>query len=137
MARRVCLDAGPITLYYQKDAPSKVQNLIKGIKTEQYTAIVPTVILVEAYKHLCLEGGIEHAENCIHSFRHYVKPRVIALTSELILRAGKIKCQYSTDLSYNDAIVIATSLEYRATLQTTEKDFPNINHLRVRTYDFY
>ena len=136
MAGRVCLDAGPITLYYQKDVPPNVKKLMKKIKNNQYNAIVPAVILTEVYKHLCLEGGMEHAENCVHSFRHYVKPKIIALTSELIIKSGMIKCQYSAKLSYNDAIAIATSLKYRATLHTTEKKFPKINSLRIETYNF-
>ncbi len=136
MNSRACLDAGPISLYYQKNPPEKVELLIQEIKSKKISAFVPNVILIEVYKHLCIAKGKSYAENCIRSFQHNIPIQLIPLTPELILEAGYFKCQYRSKLSYNDTIVIATALKNKAILHTTEKDLPKIRHLRIETYKF-
>ena len=106
------------------------------IKNKQVIAVIAESILVESYKHLCKAGGKDYAEGCIRSFLHLIKPRIKSLSSKLIMDAGLLKCQYPSILSYNDAIIIALAIENNATLHTTEKNIPKINHLRLKTYTF-
>jgi predicted nucleic acid-binding protein len=136
MTPRVCVDTGPITLYYQKNPPSAIKKLMNQIKNKQVIAVIAESILVESYKHLCKAGGKDYAEGCIRSFLHLIKPRIKSLSSKLIMDAGLLKCQYPSILSYNDAIIIALAIENNATLHTTEKNIPKINHLRLKTYTF-
>lgn len=136
MARRVCLDAGPISLYYQKDPPKDIELLMQKIKKKEISVFLPNVILVEVYKHLCLASGKDHADSCIRSFLHNFKVQNISLTTDIIIKAGELKCQYTKKLSYNDCIVIACSLKYNAELHTTEKSLPKIQKLRIKPYDF-
>lgn len=136
MGARACLDAGPIALYYQKDPHDDIISLINKINDGKIQALVPANILVEVYKHLCVAKGNEYAENCIRSFQHNVKADWIPLTAYMVMKAGKLKCQYRRKLSYNDCIAVAVALLYKATLHTTEKELGTIKNLRVKTYEF-
>lgn len=133
---RVCPDAGVISLYYLKDPPQKIIDLISSVKNGQIVAIVPSIILVEVFKHLCVAGGKEYAASCIRSFEHKVHPSLIQLTSELILEAGLLKCQFRNILSYNDSIAIAIALKENAIFHTTEKNLPKIRNLQIISYKF-
>ncbi|MHA1377116.1 MAG: type II toxin-antitoxin system VapC family toxin [Candidatus Helarchaeota archaeon] len=136
MTKRICLDTGIITLYYQEKTPDNVNEIIRTIRNKKAEGIVPNVIIVEAYKHLCVLNGKEHAENCIRSFLYYIKPQTIPLSIEIIFNAGSLKCKYRNKLSYNDSILLATALNLKAEIHTTEKDLPKIQHLKFVTYDF-
>ena len=111
MVTRACLDTGPISLYYQKNPPREVEQLIKDIKGQKIQAHVPKAMLIEVYKHLCVAGGNDYAESCIRSFLHNVRIDLVSLTPELILETGRLKCQYRAKLSYNDCIAVALALQ--------------------------
>ncbi len=136
MPPRACLDAGPIYLYYRKFPPKKVEALIQNIQEQKISAFVPSIILVEVFKHLCVTEGKDHAINCIINFQYDINAQFIALTPDLILDAGRLKCQYRTKLSYNDCIAIAVAIKLKAKLHTTEKNLPKIRNLRVELYNF-
>jgi len=136
MQERACLDAGVIYLYYRKNAPEKVNILINKIKNQNILAYVPKTTLVEVYKHLCVTEGKNFATSCISSFQHNITAHYISLTSELILMAGQLKCQYRLKLSYNDCIALAISLQKKAKFHTTEKNLPKIKNLQIIKYDF-
>ena len=136
MAQRVCLDVGPISLYYQKNPPKEINSLIKKIENKIISEFLPNVIVVEVDKHLCVASGKDYAASCIRSFQHNIKVQYISLTPELILKAGELKCQYPNKLSYNDCIVIAVALKYNAELHTTERNLPKIPYLRIKPYEF-
>ena len=136
MQERACLDAGVIYLYYRKNAPKKVDILINKIKNQNILAYVPKTTLIEVYKHLCVTEGKDFATSCISSFQHIVKAQFISLSSELILMAGQLKCQYRLKLSYNDCIGLAIALQKKAKFHTTEKNLPKIKNLQIIKYDF-
>ena len=136
MVKRACLDAGVITLYYQKDPPAEILDLFKNIKIKTTHAFVPSVILIEVYKHLCVARGNDYATSSIRSFQFTLKPNLISLTSDLVFKAGSLKCSYRKKLSYIDCIIIASALENNAVLHTTEKKIPKIDNLSVIEYDF-
>lgn len=136
MSPRACLDAGPIYLYYRKNPPKKVMTLMRNIKEQKMSAFVPNSILVEVFKHLCVTEGKDYAMRCIISFQYTVNAQFVALTPDLILNAGRLKCQYRTKLSYNDCISISVAIKMRAKLHTTEKKLPKIRNLRVVIYEF-
>jgi len=136
MQERACLDAGVIYLYYRKNAPEKVNILINKINNQNILAYVPKTTLVEVYKHLCVTEGKNFATSCISSFQHNITAHYISLTSELILMAGQLKCQYRLKLSYNDCIALAISLQKKAKFHTTEKNLPKIKNLQIIKYDF-
>ncbi len=136
MQDRACLDAGPIYLYFRKNPPEKINILMNRIKKQKIIAFVPAIILVEVYKHICVSEGKDHAISCIISFQHNINVQYISLTPDLILEAGRLKCQYRAKLSYNDCIAIATAILKKAKLHTTEKNLPKIHSLQIVTYEF-
>jgi predicted nucleic acid-binding protein len=136
MQERACLDAGVIYLYYRKNAPEKVDILINKIKNQTIIAYIPKTTLIEVYKHLCVSDGKNFATSCVSSFQHNVIAQYISLTSELILIAGQLKCQYRLKLSYNDCIALAIALQKKAKFHTTEKNLPKIENLQIVKYDF-
>ncbi|MCK5344786.1 MAG: hypothetical protein KAR20_15340, partial [Candidatus Heimdallarchaeota archaeon] len=77
-----------------------------------------------------------YAESVLQSFYKTYSVHFVNLTPELIVKAGKLKCQHRAKLSYNDCITIAISLQVGALFHTTEKDMPNIPHLNVKSYAF-
>ncbi|MBD3340909.1 MAG: PIN domain-containing protein [Candidatus Lokiarchaeota archaeon] len=136
MAKRVCLDAGPISLYYQRNPPKEIKALIKNIKSKKFSAFVCHVIFVEVFKHLCIAGGKKYAANCIRSFQLNVPYKSFSLTAETIIDAGLLKCQYRKILSYNDCLSITLALKNNAEFHTTEKELPDIARLRTVKYKF-
>ncbi len=136
MAKRACLDAGPISLYYQKNPPEEIKALIKNIKNKNISAFVCDVVFVEVFKHLCIAGGKDYAANCIRSFQINVPYKSFSLTTEIIIEAGLLKCQYRKNLSYNDCLSITLALKNNAEFHTTEKDLPEIPQLRIVKYKF-
>lgn len=136
MQERACLDAGVIYLYYRKNVPEKVNILVNKIKKQTILAYIPKTTLIEVYKHLCVSDGKDFAASCVSSFQHYVIAQYISLTSELILIAGQLKCQYRLKLSYNDCIALAIALQKKAKFHTTEKNLPKIKNLQIIKYDF-
>lgn len=136
MTHDICLDAGPITLYYSQTPPNKIYELINDIKNRKFKAHVVWHTLIEVYKNLCILKGKNYAETTITSFINNYPINLVNLDESLILKAGALKCQYRTELSYNDCIIIAYSLQKKLILYTTEKDLPKIPNLLVKKYEF-
>nr|MDO8114772.1 PIN domain-containing protein [Candidatus Sigynarchaeota archaeon] len=136
MVPRACLDAGVIALYFQQDPPEKIVALFQSINNDKIEAVVPEPILIEVFKNLCVPLGKDFATSAINTFFNTIKARFVSLSRPLIVSAGKLKCQHRSVLSYNDAIVIAASLQEKATLHTTEKELPKIPGLNVVKYEF-
>ena len=136
MAKDICLDTGPLTLFFSKTPPSDISNLMKSIKEKKSKAHIVWPILIEVYKHLCVLKGKSFAESAIISITNNYPVNIIDMDVSLSLKAGALKCQYRTTLSYNDCIVIAYSLNKKLVLHTTEKDLPKIPHLALQKYQF-
>lgn len=137
MGKQICLDTGPITLFYSKDPPQAIITLFKQIKERTIEAHVVSPIITESYYHICkLEGKIA-AEYKIASFLNTYPIKLINLNQSLIMKAGVLKCQHSKELSYNDCFVIAYTLNKKYTLHTTEKGLKKIlPQLKLQTYKF-
>jgi predicted nucleic acid-binding protein len=133
---KICLDAGTITLFYQRDPPEAILALMERVKRNAVTTFVPAEILVEAFKHLCVSNGKDFASRAITSFYQTMPVQVIAPSLEIILQAGQLKCQHKAKLSYNDCIAIAIAQQEQATLHTTEKELPKVQGVKVKTYEF-
>ena len=109
---------------------------MENVKKDSENTFIAKEIMIEVYKHLCVLKGTSYAESILQSFFRTYNVKLIDLTHELIIKAGKLKCQHRTKLSYNDCIAIAISLQKGAIFHTTEKNLPTIPHLRAKTYKF-
>lgn len=132
----ICLDTGLITLYYSKTPPNEISELMNKIKQKKVKAYVVWPVLLEVYKHLCILKEKLYAESTITSFLNNYPIVIVDLNLSLILKAGALKCQYRTILSYIDCIVISYSLHKNLTLHTTEKNLPKIHRISVKKYQF-
>ena len=136
MTSRICLDTGPITLHFTKDEPKEITILMDNIKQHKTEAYVISPILVEVFKHLCIAKGKLFAELSISSLQKNYPLIFVSLSNDIIIKAGGLKCQYRTILSYFDCLVIAYALNERLVLHTTEKNLPPIQNLRVKKYQY-
>lgn len=119
-----------------KNTPREITLLMDKVKKDSENTFIAKEILIEVYKHLCVLKGTSYAESILQSFYRTYNVKLIDLTHELIVKAGKLKCRHRTRLSYNDCIAIAISLQKGAIFHTTEKNLPAIPHLRAKTYKF-
>ena len=136
MVKSISLDTGPISLYFTYDHPSRIDSLFDSIKTKQIKAIVVAPVLSEVYKHLCVANGKDFANSSIVTLLQSFPIQVVSLNQSLILKAGELKCQYRTKLSYIDCFVVALALLQKIELHTTEKSLPSISHLKTISYKF-
>ena len=136
MVKSISLDTGPISLYFTKNPPKRVENLFELIKTNKIRAFVNAPVLTEVYKHLCVANGKEFANSAVVSLLSSFPIQVESLNQSLILKAGELKCQFRTTLSYIDCFVIALALLKKCEVHTTEKNLPSISKLKIITYSF-
>ena len=136
MTRGICLDTGLLTLFYSKNPPHKIIELMDQIKQKKIRTYIVWPVLIEVYKHLCILRGKNYAESTITSLINNYPVNIINLDISLILKAGALKCQHRTTLSYNDCIIIAYSLNKKLVLHSTEKDLPKIPNLSIVKYQF-
>ena len=136
MTKSISLDTGPISLYFTRDHPSRVEKLFESIKSNQIKAFVVAPVLSEVYKHLCVANGKDFANSSIVTLLKSFPIQVVSLNQSLILKAGELKCQYRTKLSYIDCFVMALALIQKIEMHTTEKTLPSISHLKIISYSF-
>ena len=109
---------------------------MKQLQQEQITAYTVAPILVESYNHLCKANGIAQTEESLASFLNHYPINIVPISTDLIFKAGHLKCQYRSILSYNDCLIIALSLNNKLVLHTTEKNLPKIPNLKTKKYTF-
>lgn len=136
MKKKYVLDTGPITLYYAKNPPSEIRELFQKIRSHQIHGLVPTPVISEVYKHLCVANGKESAKIAVINLYNILELRIETLNQSLLIKAGQIKCRYPSKLSYIDCFGIALALLNKCEFHTTEKDLPNIYSLKVISYSF-
>ena len=71
------------------------------VKEDSGNTFIAKEILIEVYKHLCVLKGTSYAESILQSFFRTYNVKLIDLTHELIIKAGKLKCQYLTKSMVN------------------------------------
>jgi predicted nucleic acid-binding protein len=136
MVQTIYLDTGIITLFYTQSSPHEIANLMEEIKLWKITAYINWLTLVEAFNNLCIAKGKNFAESTIVSFLNTYPIKLLESNQSLIIKAGLLKCQYRTKLSYIDCLMIAHSVNQKLIVHTTEKDLPKIPSLLIKKYKF-
>ena len=136
MGKNICLDAGIITLHYTRDDLSRISTLMMQIQQKKIIASTIAPILVESYNHLCKANGVIQTEETLASFLNQYPIDIVPISTDLIFKAGQLKCQYRSILSYNDCLIIALSLNQKLILHTTEKNLPKIPNLKIKAFTF-
>ncbi len=142
MSREIYLDSGVIMLNFSSDPIEKIKIIFSRIRNEEVKAFVLEPTLEEIAFHLCVYYGKEKVETYIASFLYDYNIQVVKPQIQLIQKAGILKCQYRSVLSYFDALMIEFSLQNKLEFHTTEKKlrkkFPSkiVNQLKIITYRF-
>ncbi len=136
-----CLDTGVLGIYLSINPGKKIQNLIQNIRKGLTKAFVLKPVLIEIFYHLCKIEGKEIASIKIAYLKSQIPFILVDLDDSLILKAGILKCQHRTSLSYIDCMSIAFCLNTNTTFHTTEKlikKIPNntLNQLKIEKYSF-
>ena len=136
MKQQICLDTGPIYLNFSKVPPEKIITLFDDIKNKKLEAFIVSPVLTEVFKHLCTNNGKDFAQSCINNLYERYPITIVNINKSLTMKAGSLKCQYRTKLSYVDCFVIALGLIEGIPIHTTEKDLPEIYKLKTITYSY-
>ena len=129
---KICLDSGILSLYFSQEPPVAVQDLFNKIKKKEVECYVLSPVLIEVYWNICQTEGIEIARISISSFIHTIPHYLVHVDEDLILSAGKLKCQHPTTLSYIDCVSIAFCINNKCILHTTEKNIKKIPHITLQ-----
>ena len=137
----ICLDTGVLGIYLSTNPGKKIQTLIQNIRKGLTKAFVLKPVLFEVFYNLCKIEGKEIASIKIANLRSQIPFNLVDLDDSLILKAGILKCQHRTSLSYIDCMSIAFCLNTNTTFHTTEKmikKIPNntLNQLKIEKYSF-
>lgn len=142
MSREIYLDSGVIMLNFSSKPIEKIKKIFSRIRNEEVKAFVLEPTLEEIAFHLCVYYGKEKVETYIASFLYDYNIQVVKPQIQLIQKAGILKCQYRSVLSYFDSLMIEFSMQNKLEFHTTEKKlrkkFPSkiVNQLKIITYRF-
>jgi predicted nucleic acid-binding protein len=87
--------------------------------------IVPTITVYEVFKVVLRESGEDAALKAAMAMH---KGTIVALTAPLTLAAAKLSLAHNLPMA--DGIILATALEFKATLWTQDADFKNIKGVK-------
>ena len=139
--KEICLDTGVLGIYLSINPGKKIQSLMQNIRKGLIKAFILKPVLIEVFYHICKIEGKEIASIKITNLKSKIPFNFIDLDDSLVLKAGILKCQHRTSLSYIDCMSIAFCLNTNTTFHTTEKlmkKIPNntLNQLKIEKYSF-
>jgi toxin FitB len=87
--------------------------------------VVPTLSLLEVFKHVLRERGENAA---LQAVAHMRQGKVVALDADLALAAAHLGLALKLPLA--DSVILATARRHSATLWTQDSDFDGIENVR-------
>jgi predicted nucleic acid-binding protein len=134
--QKICFDTGVLSIYFGKDIPErkKILSILEKIATMTYEVHILSPVFSEVFYHLCkIEGKIE-ARTKLLSFKELYSISTIQLSDDILLKAGELKCQNRSILSFIDCFSIAYCLLEQIAFHTTEtklREIPQIISKRM------
>ena len=128
-------DTGAISQFFAGN--QQINEIINQVRRKTSEALIAEPILSEFFYKVCQKEGLDIARLRVTSLIHS-EPRlfsIVSLTEELVMEAGKTKCQVRI-ISFADSITIAVAKLKKAHLVTTDGELRNIPDLKVRKIDF-
>jgi predicted nucleic acid-binding protein len=89
--------------------------------------IVPTMVLLEVYKHIRRHQGRDQALTAVAGMK---QGQIQELDERLALYAGEIGVEYRLPLA--DSVIFATARSFEATLWTQDSDFEGMESVRFK-----
>ncbi len=115
------LDSYALLAYFQAEpAGAKVRNILKEASAGAAKAFLSVISLGEIYYIVARKRGEEKA-NTITEAISRLPVGLVDVTKERVLAAARVKAQHT--VSYADAFVAATAIEFTATIVTGDPEF--------------
>ena len=89
------------------------------------TLIVPAITIYEVFKVILRESSENEALQAVVAMQ---KGQVINLNTSLALAAARLSLEHRFPMA--DSIILATALEFRATIWTQDADFKDLNKVK-------
>jgi predicted nucleic acid-binding protein len=93
----------------------------------QTELVVPTMVLLEVYKHIRRNQGRDEALKAVAGMK---QGEVQDLDESLALYAGELGVEYGLPLA--DSVILATARLHEATLWTQDADFEGMDGVRLK-----
>ena len=93
----------------------------------QAELVVPTLVLLEVYKHIRRHQGRDEALKAMAGMK---QGEVQDLDERLALYAGEVGVEYGLPLA--DSVILATARLHEATLWTEDSDFEGMDGVRFK-----
>jgi len=87
--------------------------------------IVPAITLYEVFKVILRESSENEALQAVVAMQ---KGQVINLNTSLALAAARLSLEHRLPMA--DSIILATALEFKATIWTQDADFKDLNKVK-------
>ena len=125
--KRYIFDSHALLKFFQKEKGyEKVLNLLKTIKKHSLAKYITAINLGEIIYITKREfGDQKKIEVLAHIER--LQFTILPVPNSLIFQASEYKAEYP--ISYADCFVLASALEYDATIVTGDPDFKKVEHL--------
>ena len=115
------LDSYALLAYFQAEpAGAKVRNILKVASAGTAAAFLSVISLGEIYYIIACKRGEEKAGE-ITELISRLPVGLVDATKERVLTAARVKAQHP--VSYADAFVVATAIEFTATIVTGDPEF--------------
>ena len=115
------LDSYALLAYFQAEpAGAKVRNILKEAVAGASAAFLSVISLGEIYYIVARKRGEEKAGAITEDIPR-LPVGLVDATKERVLAAARVKAQHP--VSYADAFVVATAIEFAATIVTGDPDF--------------
>ena len=115
------LDSYALLAYFQAEpAGAKVRNILKEAAAGAAVAFLSIISLGEIYYIVARKKGEEKAGAITEDISR-LPIDLVDVTKERVLAAARVKSQHP--VSYADAFVVATAIEFTATIVTGDPEF--------------
>ena len=115
------LDSYALLAYFQAEpAGAKVRNILKEASTGAAAVFLSIISLGEIFYIIARNRGEEKAGE-ITELISRLPVGMVDATKERVLAAARVKAQHP--VSYADAFVVATAIEFTATIVTGDPEF--------------
>lgn len=134
----IIFDTGVISIYISENSrdKQKIITILNGSLKNQYQIHILTPIITELFSQICYIKGKEVARSIISSLLTVYPIMTIEPDKSILFKAGELKCQYRSLLSYNDCLMIATAMIRKMAWYTTEKKIKAISPDLIRKLNF-
>ena len=115
------LDSYALLAYFQAEpAGAKVRNILKEASAGAAKAFLSVISLGEIYYIVARKRGEAEADAITEAISR-LPVGLVDVTRERVLAAARVKAQHP--VSYADAFVVATAIEFTATIVTGDPEF--------------